>query len=61
MGGSDSEGPRRMKTTVDNVSELVSVRAQCHTLDQQSIPTEARAWTASEPLCQRPEAPGCVI
>ena len=64
MGGggeSDFEGPRRMKITVDNISELVSVRAQCYTLDQQSIPTEACAWIVSQPLCQRPEAPGCVI
>ena len=41
MGGnSDFEGPRRMKIIVGSISELVSVPAQCHTLDRHLSPAE---------------------
>ena len=59
MGGKfDFEGPRRMKIIVDSISELVSVWAQCYTLDRHSIPVEACAWIVLQPPCQRAEAPG---
>ena len=59
MGGkSDFEGPRRMKIIVDSISELVSVRAQCYTLERRSIPVEACARIVLQLPCQRAEAPG---
>ena len=59
MGGKfDFEGSRRMKIIVDSISELVSVWAQCYTLDRHSIPVEACAWIVLQPPCQRAEAPG---
>lgn len=59
LGGKfDFEGPRRMKIIVDSISELVSVWAQCYTLDRHSIPVQACAWIVLQPPCQRAEAPG---
>ena len=59
MGGkSDFEGPRRMKIIMDSISELVSVRAQCYTLERRSIPVEACARIVLQLPCQRAEAPG---
>ena len=59
MGGkSDFEGPRRMKIIMDSISELVSVWAQCYTLERRSIPVEACARIVLQLPCQRAEAPG---